>query len=175
MATLCGRLAGSLVVGSALLAGCSADTEPPPPLTTTTVECGLVVVPDSASYAQYSIDDAKYWDVTLAVLENPCSHSLDVIAVEPGAAMDVEGHGVSVSPPPEMVFAAAAAPARPLAALRPVGVGAGDRVQIIGRFALAGDEPVHIPPATLTFRGDHRTGSLTLTPKVSLCTCPPPG
>jgi hypothetical protein len=134
---------------------------------------GLVDVSDSAAFVQYSVRKDRYWDVTLAMLQNPCAYAVDVVGVELGAAMGITGQGTAVAPRPDQVFAAAAASPVALPPLEPFRVPAGSTVQVVGRFAVTGGEPVHVPTATLTFQ-DGEPGTLTLRPKVSLCTCGPP-
>ena len=48
-------------------------------------------------------------DVTLAMLQNPCTYAVDVVGVKLGAAMGVAGQGAAVALRPDQVFAAAAA------------------------------------------------------------------
>ena len=136
---------------------------------------GLVDVSDSAAFVQYSVRKDRYWDVTLAMLQNSCTHAIDVVGVELGAAMGLAAKGASVAPRPDRVFAAKAASPAALPRLETFRVPAGSTVQVLGRFAVAGGEPVHVPTATLTFRKGEQAGTLTLTPEVSLCTCGPPG
>lgn len=151
--------------------GRGADTRPPQ-----ATPCrGFVDVSDSAAFVQYSVRKARFWDVTLGMLQNPCAHAIDVVGVELGAAMGVAGQGASVALRPDQVFAAVASSPRALPPFEPFRVAAGSTVQVVGRFAVTGDEPVKVPTATLALRDSEQSGTLTLTPRVSLCTCGPPG
>lgn len=85
------------------------------------------------------------------------------------------GTGASVALRPDQVFAAVAWSPRALPPFEPFRVAAGSTVQVVGRFAVTGDEPVKVPTATLALRDGEQSGTLTLTPRVSLCTCGPPG
>lgn len=165
------HVAGLVGVAALLVGACDHDDKPPAAKPCT----GLVDISDSASFVQYSVRKDRYWDVTLALLQNPCAHTADVVGVELGAAMGLVGQGTSVVPRPDQVFAAKAASPVALPELTPFRVPAGGTVQVVGRFAVSGAEPVHVPTATLTFRNGGQTGTLTLTPTVSLCTCVPPG
>jgi len=158
------------VVAALVVSGCDHEEKPP----TAKVCRGLVDVSDSAAFVQYSVRKDRYWDVTLAMLHNPCAYAVDVVGVELGTSMGATGQGASVAPRPDQIFAAAAASPVALPPLEPFRVPAGSTVQVVGRFSVSGGEPVHVPTATLTFRSGDQTGTLTLTPRVSLCTCGPP-
>lgn len=165
------HVTGLVLAGSVVLSACvSGPTSAPK-----AIPCsGLVDVSDSATFVRYSAGQHAYWDVTLAILENPCAVPVEVVALDVLPASDLQPQGVSVVDRPDEVYAAAPARRSSLPALTPVQVGAGRKVQLIGRFEIGGTTPARVPQATLTFRNDDRTGSLTLTPRVSLCTCPPP-
>ena len=164
------HVAAVAAVAALVVSGCDHEEKPPTP----TLCRGLVDVSDSAAFVQYSIRTDLYWDVTQAMLQNPCAYAVDVVGVELGAAMGATGQGAAVAPRPDQVFAAAAVPPVALPPLEPFRVPAGSTVQVVGRFAVSGGDPVHVPTATLTFRGGEQTGTLTLTPRVALCTCGPP-
>jgi hypothetical protein len=153
-----------------MVARCGTEDRPPD-----ANPCGgLVDLSDSAAFVRYSVGTDQYWDVTLAMLQNPCAHSLEVVGLDVGAEMGIAGQGASLVNPPEQVFAAAPAEPVALPPLEPFRVPAGGKVQVIGRFEVAGDTLVHVPTATLRFRNGGQPGTLTLTPTVSLCTCGPP-
>lgn len=164
------RLTLMTLATSAMISACGDDSTQP-----RAAPCrGLVDVSDSAAFVKYGVDGAKYWDVTLAMLQNPCPHSIDIVSVDVGTEADVTAQGVSVAPKPDQVFAAAPVEPVALPALEPFVVPAGGTVQVVGRFAVSGVHPARVPPAALAFRVGQDPGTLTLTPTVSLCTCGPP-
>ena len=165
------HIARVAIVATLALGGCEHRDQP-----LDTQPChGLVDVSDAGAFVQYSARKDRYWDVTMAMLQNRCSHTIDVVGVELGAAMGVAEEGATVAPRPDQVFAAAPVPPDVLPPLQPFAVAAGATVQVVGRFAVTGTETAQVPSATLTFRDGARSSTLTLTPKVSLCTCGPPG